>query len=285
MKYAIVGGDMRSVRLAENLAADGHTVRCFAMEKAAIRGDVKCPSLSACLRGADGVLLPIPAEKDAFLNAPFSEEKIKIKELISCLVPGQKLFGGGLDDTLVSPALSGGIEVFDLLKEESFVSFNALLTAEAAVGLLIHDCDRAILYSRALVLGYGKIARALAERLKALGSEASVAARSEAARKEAESAGLHTISLTALENGLGGFDFIINTIPGRILSDAALRSADENAVFMELASAPGGFDEAFAKAIGLKTISAPGLPGKFSPRSAAQAIQQTVYSAFQAGKE
>ena len=285
MKYAIVGGDMRSVLLAEALAADGHRVFCFANEKGGMSSSVKRRSLPACLFDADCVILPIPAEREGFLNAPLSEERIEAGEIISDLRPGQRLFGGGISDRFSSLAAASGIPVFDLMKDEGFVSYNALLTAEAAVGLLIHDCDKAVLGSRVLVLGYGRIGRALVSRLKALGADITVAARSETTLSKAGSAGAHILKLAELESGIGAFDFILNTVPARILSSTALCSAAENAVFMELASAPGGFDGKFAENIGLKIIAAPGLPGRFSPRSSAQYLKKRICSAVSAGTE
>lgn len=277
MKYAIVGGDMRSVLLAESLAADGHTVHCFANEKAEIQGCIKCVCLQACLYGADWVILPVPTEKGSFLNAPLSDEIKHADEIISALVPGQKLVGGGISERLLSLAETGGIHFFDLLRDERFSVFNAELTAEAAVGLMIHKCDRALLKSRALVLGYGRIGRALLPRLKALGADVTVAVRSEAAFSGAESAGARGLYLSALERSIGDFDFIINTVPARILSSSALCSVGDSSVLIELASAPGGFDTNLAGNIGIKTITAPGLPGRFSPRSSAEYIKRFVY--------
>lgn len=285
MKYAIVGGDMRSVLLAEALAADGHRVFCFANEKGGMSSSVKCRSLPACLFDADCVVLPIPAEREGFLNAPLSEERMQTGEIISELLPGQRLFGGGISERLSSLAAAGSIPVFDFMEDEGFVSYNALLTAEAAAGLLIHDCDKAILGSRALVLGYGRIGRALVSRLKALGADVTAAARSETVLKEAGSAGAHILKLAELESGIGAFDFILNTVPARILSSSVLCSAAENAAFLELASAPGGFDRKFAENVGLKIMAAPGLPGRFSPRSSAQYLKKLICSAVCAGKE
>lgn len=284
MKYAIVGGDMRSVLTAEGLAADGHTVHCFANEKADIRGCVKCSCLPACIYGADWVILPIPAEKGSFLNAPLSDEVREAEDIIACLVPGQKLVGGDISEKLISLSETLGIYIFDLLKDESFAVFNAELTAEAAVGLLIHECDRAIYESRALVIGFGRIGRALSSRLVLLGGKAAVAARNENVLEEIESAGMHPLHIPELESCIGDFDFIINTVPARILSSSALCSVGDGSVLMELASAPGGFDANLARNIGLKTISALGLPGHFSPRSSAQYIKQYVYR-HNAGRE
>jgi len=284
MKYAIVGGDMRSVLLAESLAADGYAVHCFANEKADLHGCVKCSCLPACLLGADWVILPVPTEKGSFINAPLSDEVRHSEDIISCLVPGQKLMGGGISEQLFSLAEESGIYIFDLLKDEKFTEYNAGLTAEAAIGLLIHDCESSVFGSRALVIGFGRIGRALSHRLTALGCDVTAAARSENALEEIKSSGMHSLKISELDSSIGRFDFIINTVPVHILSSSALCSVGENTILMELASAPGGFDMKLAQNIGLKTLAAPGLPGRFSPRSVAEYIKQFIYR-HSAGKE
>ena len=45
---------------------------------------------------------------------------------------------------------------------------------------------------------------------------------------------------------------------------------------MELASAPYGFDLDMAKALGVQCVPLPGLPAKYSPRSAAMALRDAV---------
>ena len=65
-------------------------------------------------------------------------------------------------------------------------------------------------------------------------------------------------------------------MPARVVSDAALCCLPGDALLLELASPPGGFDPQLAQNIGLRTIAAPGLPGKSAPRSAAQLLRQTA---------
>ncbi len=274
LKYAIIGGDRRTVLLAEALARDGMTVHCYAAEKAEIAGCVQCSCLLSCLYGAECVLLPVPAEKDGAINAPLSDKRLSTAEIAASLNPGQLLAGGGLSRELVFAAEASGVRTLDLMRDEEFAAYNAALTAEAAIGVLICESDRALMGGRALVSGYGRIGRALAERLRAMGAETTVSARSEKAMSEAERAGFHAVPIQELENVTGASDFIVNTVPARVFSSTALCGAPEGALILELASAPGGFDADFARNIGLKAVCAPGLPGRFSPRSSAQYIKR-----------
>ena len=49
------------------------------------------------------------------------------------------------------------------------------------------------------------------------------------------------------------------------------------AFLLDLASAPGGVDRAGAQELGLRVLSAPGLPGRTAPVTAAAAIRDAVY--------
>ena len=61
-----------------------------------------------------------------------------------------------------------------------------------------------------------------------------------------------------------------------LLTDAMLCMAAEGALFLELASPPGGFDRTLAENIGLHVVAAPGLPGTYAPRSAAALIRGVI---------
>ena len=64
MRFAVVGGDRRTAKLAELLLRDGHKVHSFALEKAALPQEIpRDGCLQSCVYAADCVLLPVPAEK------------------------------------------------------------------------------------------------------------------------------------------------------------------------------------------------------------------------------
>ena len=64
----------------------------------------------------------------------------------------------------------------------------------------------------------------------------------------------------------------------RALSRVVISSrAGYDALLLELASQPGGFDRNLAENIGIRTIYAPGLPGKCAPYGAAELMREAIY--------
>ena len=285
MKFAIVGGDRRSVLLAESLQKDGHRVCCYALEKAELGGNVKAGCLPSCVYGADCVVLPMPSENGGIVNTPLSAVTLRMSELITTLWSGQLLCGGKFSDETNRSAAEAGICVRDLLCDSRYCAMNAALTAENALALLIENGDGSLFGSRALVCGWGRIGKGLAFRLRSLGCRVTVAARKVQSRAECASLGFESLDYDELERQIGGFSYIINTAPARVLSDGLLCLIDENALLLELASPPGGFDRKLAQNISLHTLAAPGLPGRFSPRAAAELMKQTIYKEMEFGMQ
>ena len=279
MKFAVIGGDKRSALLCTLLAKEGHRVYTFALEKAELPAEIpKAHCLQGCVYGADCVILPVPAENGRMLNAPLSEERLSVEELIAALWPGQVLCGGKISDDTCIMAAAEGLRVEDLMARQDFVTGNAAVTAEAALALLMQSTDRALLGSSVLICGWGRIGKLLALRLKALGARVCIAARRGGSRAMAELLGMESCTLKALPGRVGSFDFVVNTVPARILGEETLCCASEGTLFMELASAPGGFDRKLAENIGLSVIHGPGLPGKYAPHTAAELIKKSVYA-------
>ena len=286
MRFAIVGGDRRSALLAGMLLRDGHRVHSYALEEAALPPEIPREAcLQSCVYGADCVVLPVPAEGSGFLTAPLSPEKPTMDAVIGGLWPGQLLIGGRFSDRTVRAAIREKLRVEDLMQRPEFVMGNAALTAEGALGLLLQESDRAVFGSSCLITGWGRIGRLLAPRLSGLGARVTVAARGRADRSLAEALGYRALSYAALEGEIGDFDFLVNTVPARVLADAMLCCVSPEALLLELASPPGGFDRNLAENIGLHALYAPGLPGKCAPRSAARLMQQAVYAAIREQEE
>ena len=127
-----------------------------------------------------------------------------------------------------------------------------------------------------LVVGFGRVGRALAPRLQALGARVTVAARRYEQRSLAQSMGLGTERADRLPDWLCGYDLVVNTAPARVLGVEELSALKEGALVIDLASKPGGIDLRAAEQLELETIWALGLPGKVAPGSAGQAIVDTV---------
>ena len=96
MKFAVIGGDMRSARLAELLATDGHTCSVYALDKMMTdEGVTPCAELSDAVFGADCVILPLPVSlKEGFLNAPLSTSSHMLTGVFSVLPKDAVICGG-----------------------------------------------------------------------------------------------------------------------------------------------------------------------------------------------
>lgn len=279
MRFAVIGGDARSALLAAMLAGDGHRVRCFALEGAALPESCeRVGCVRGCVSGAEAVVLPVPTEKDGALNAPYAKAAPELSSVLGSLEAGQIVIGGALSEAVHSAAAERLFTELDLLTRESYALGNAMLTAEGAIGCLGSLSERALWGSSVLITGWGRVARALALRLLALDAEVTVTARSARAAAEAMYLGCSSVEPRYIAEVIGAYDFIVNTVPARIISREALGSVGRGAVLLELASAPGGFDRREAERLGLRSAYAPGLPGTYAPISAAELLRDEVYA-------
>ena len=286
LRFAIVGGDRRQAALAELLWQDGHRVSTYALEKAALRAEIpKAGCLQGCVYAADCVILPAPAETGAALRTPLSDEILHAGELVASLWEGQRLYGGALGEELCLAALRQGLIVEDLLRRQDYAVGNAALTAEGALSELMANSEKSLWRSRVLVCGWGRIAKLLTLRLLGLGAHVCVAARSAEGRATAAALGAESCDFSALGERMGEFDFIVNTVPARVLGERALCAAKDGSLLLELASAPGGFDRKLAENIGLRAVFAPGLPGRCAPQSAAAVMREAIYASLREGED
>ena len=265
MKFQIIGGDLRAVCLAKQLEGERNEVTAFALDKA--EGIKKIGDIEK----ADCYVLPLPVEgrKAGKLNAPLSDREHSLSDILFDIPDGSLVLGGKMK------SLTGcrGLEMHDYMQRPSFIIGNAALTAEAAIWLLMNELETALYGKRVLVIGYGRIGRILSSRLKAMNVHVGVMSRNPDARAIAGALGYSPVSP---KEGIDGFDLIINTAPGPVLPEGALAQLKKDCVLLELASSPGGIDKAEAERNGRRFIAAPGLPGKYSPQSAAELIYEAI---------
>ncbi|MCD7793154.1 MAG: hypothetical protein LUG92_07060 [Oscillospiraceae bacterium] len=270
MKFAVLGGDDRSVRLCRLLAADGHTVAACGLEKA-----LHCQTLDEALRGADCAVLPLPAVKNGLINAPYSCVQLAPSEVLRAAEP-ETVICAGIAGALEADCAALGLRLYDYYAREDFTVANAELTAEGALALLLRESPSALGGARVLVCGFGRIGKLLALKLLALHARVSVYARSGGDRALARCLGMEAVKPNDL-GALGGYDFVVNTIPAPVFGAAELEAFGA-ARLVELASAPGGFDAAAAESAGRRIIQGGGLPARISPETAGIAVRDAVYA-------
>lgn len=162
--------------------------------------------------------------------------------------------------------------VTDLLKDEEYQCDIAYMTAEGAIAAAMAADGRALRGAECLVIGWGRIGRALTEMLGGLGALVTVLTRRADAKREIESCGAQAGFTAEAAVRLRGKKFVFSTPPAMVLDHKALICADKDSVIVDLASPPYGVDMQAAERLGLRAWREPGLPGRYCPEDAAMAI-------------
>ena len=274
-QFWVIGGDGRQGKLARLLAEDGHGVHTFGLG----REETLFPA--GDLQGiwqADCVVLPLPVCREpGRIFAPLSEGEILLSEVLDAMRPGQLVLGGQMSEEVIREVRARALRWRDYFAREELTVANAAVTAEGALQVAMEELPITLYGSRALILGYGRIGRILAQRLRGLGAFVSAAARRQEQLAWAEVDGCVTYRLEELGRILGDFDVVFNTVPSLILTEPLLGELKEGCVVIDLASEPGGVDFEAAKKLGISAIWARALPGKVAPETAARIIRQTIY--------
>ncbi len=224
MILAMIPGDARQEALGALLRGDGHETPAWR------------PGLEA-----DWFIFPLPTGAHPLLGT---------------LPLGSRVLAGG------AAALRPDLRIRDYYASEAVQVTNAAITAEGAIGEAMRASDRTLWDSEALILGYGRIGRALASRLRGLGCRVTVCARREESRALARCEGCRTLE----EPGkAAGFDFLFNTVPEPVLD-----AAPPETLCLELASKPGGFRDPRG------VLACPGLPGRTAPLTAAKVLKASI---------
>lgn len=276
-KIAVIGGDMRQSYLTDFLENADFTVSAYG-----VKGYEKSTdTLEGALSGAYAAVLPYPISPDGvYLNSLTDIGRMRLTSLFSELerLGIRRVIGGGFKPATASLAELHGLKIYDFGTSESVLIKNALCTAEGAIEIAMRELPINLQGSVCAVIGYGRIGRLLAVRLKALGASVCVFARRSEAISGAESDGLEARGISELSASLTDTDVIFNTVPSLILNKEVLLSLRADALIIDLASAPGGVDFAEVERLSLKVIWALSLPGKCSPKSAAEIIGKEIIS-------
>jgi dipicolinate synthase subunit A len=280
MNFAAIGGDMRQAKLAELLAADGHTVSSFALDKIRLEGGVKQTDLvREAVEEAGCVVLPLPVtSREGMLNAPLSGGLHTTREVLSVLHPDQIICAGRIDTKTRELADTMGITMIDYLEREELAVANAVAAAEGALQLIMEETPITVCHANCLVIGFGRIGKILCHRLRGLGANVTATARN-----YADLAWIRAYCYEAEETGnidalLPKFDVVINTVPARVLGENRLRKLRQGCLCLDLASKPGGMDFTAASKLGIKAVWALSLPGEVAPVTSGAIIRDTIYN-------
>lgn len=252
MKYIIDKTNRRSFYLFEKLAASGENVVEYS-DKAKYSGNC------------------------AFV---FSPTGLITKETLDRIPPNSTIFYTKAENEQDYPDL----KFINLLRQEKYCRINSRLTAEGALALTISSTERALIYSSVLVLGYGRLGKAIAETFSPLCKSIAVTAFTLAETSDAGSK-YPTYFKREFASHLGEYDVVINTVPSNIIGEKDVEKLSPDALFLELASAPYGIAPALGDKLRAKYVLGSALPDKYSPESAGEALRACITSVIKEKSE
>ena len=281
--FSIIGGDLRTIKLAKMLANEGNKIYTYGLEKAEELKDnsniIFTEKISKAIpKDVEVVIGPIPFTSNGInINAPFGEKEISIREMIHYL-EGKILIAGSISPEIYDMANDEYIEIIDIMKREELAVLNTISTAEGAIEIAISNTNKIIHGSEVLILGFGRIGNVLARKMAGLSAKVTCAARKDEDLAWIRAYGHKETNINALGENLSQYDIILNTVPHLVLNKERLQYVKKDALLIDLASNPGGIDKKEAKELNLKLVWALALPGKVAPVTTAEFIKDTIYN-------
>lgn len=267
-KLAVLGGDQRQKWLALALMDEGILVQTHLVP------DCSDTPLARALTEVDGVVLPVPAFSPEGLLTVQRGGPVTMEEILAVLRPGTRIFGGRLHDT-AGKMRQAGLEPIDYMTLEPVAVANAVPTAEGAIQIAMEQMPSTLQNSQCLVIGWGRIGKLLAGKLKALGAKVTVSVRRAEDAAMVQALGMQSDLTGVYANGLP-YALIVNTVPAMVLGQKALERTVPDVCIIDLASAPGGVDFPAAERLKRTAVLALGLPGKMAPKTAGCILKDAI---------
>ena len=280
INFCIIGGDLRSFFLAKILSKEKYEVKLYGFDK--LENFKECEKYDEMIRTSNNIVLPIPFSKDnQYVNMPFSDKNIAIREIFYYL-ENKTIFVGNIHQELKEELHRKHNQVVDFMKKEEFAILNAIPTAEATIDIILKNTKKILQNSNCLIMGFGRIGKVLAYKLRGLCAKVTCMITNEAEKAWAVAYGYETIKIENLQKNctkLKQYDIIINTIPKTILKEE-LKEIKKETLVIDLASKPYGIDRKIAEQENLNFIEALGLPRKISTDNISkihECYHQTIY--------
>ena len=122
LETAVIGGDLRIIKLAKMLAYDGNQVYTYGLENAEeikeTENIIICDKINQAIKNTEVVIGPIPFSSNGTeINAPFGDKKISIRELMHN-INAKILIAGSIMPEIYEMANDEYIEIIDIMKRE-----------------------------------------------------------------------------------------------------------------------------------------------------------------------
>jgi dipicolinate synthase subunit A len=279
-KIVILGGDKRQYYMALQLHQLGYPVAVYGLDLRESGINIyEANSLKEALSFGNIVVCPVPLsrnKKDIF--SKMFKDDLTLEDLKLYLNDHHTLFGGSICDSIKEYCNNKHIPFYDFMEMESVSIANAIATAEGAILEAIQASPVVLHKNKCLVLGFGRCAKILADKLKGIGANVTIAARSSEALAYANAYGYDTVQLNDINKSLADYLYIFNSIPSMVLDAAQLSYVQKDATIIDIASNPGGVNYDYCEQMNIHAYLCLALPGKYAPQSSAQILNEVLLS-------
>lgn len=255
MNIAVIGGDLRQCYLTETLVEAGYRIKAYESadnELSVSYGAKVCDTVEEALTDCEVIMLPVPVTGQWNYLADIIDENVVV-------------FGWNI------PAAYERYRTYDYKNIEEVARLNAIATAEGTLASAIMYGKVNVAGSKCLIVGYGRCGREIALLFRACGAHVTVAARSVEAGNDAKYHGMAACNMFK-EKDYSEYDYVINTVPARVLDRREIDRLGRDVVIIDIASMPGGTDFAYCEEKGIDAVHCLGLPGKYSPKTSGRIL-------------
>ncbi len=257
MNVAVVGGDLRQCYLARTLLLHGFNVKIY---------DVECESICGNIVNENSLLDALADCRAVVLPTPVTEKWLCVAQMVP---EDTVLFGWNIPERFEC------FNTYDFGNIEEVALRNAVATAEGTLAEAIKYGRINISGSKCLVIGYGRCAKEIVTRFHAMGAYVTVAARNKYARDDAAFHGMDVCNMFERDE-YKDYDFVINTVPARVLGRKEIDKLNEDVVIIDIASVPGGTDFVSCRERNITAVHSLGLPGKYSPKTSGEILGNVI---------
>ncbi len=263
MKLLIIPADKRQKYMTEILEENGF--ECTFFEPNLLSGNTQ--------RNFDAVIFALPSVKFSRVNCEYD---VQLESVLPLVKKGGWVFSAMADEGFLSEVKREELKNLDYYCREELIILNAALTAQGVLEMVLINSNVLLSELKILVTGYGKTGEAIADVLQKNRARVTVAARKIKDRARVKAKDMTAISFDEISENAENFNFVINTVPERVIGHSLIKKFDSDCIFLEVASKPYGIDISSCEKQGKKVIIAASLPGKYVARSAGVFIAQTV---------
>lgn len=282
-KLSFIGGDLITAYLINMFLEEGNKIITYAFDSAEdlINADDKkkskifAKSIEEAINFSDNIIFAMPFQNDSEkVISTFSLEQIEFKEIIP-LLKNKNIFAGNLSEETINVLEKQNTTINNLNENNEIKISNALITAEAAIGIIAADSNKTINGMKILVLGFGRLGKMVAKSFSSLNAKVTVEARKDADLAWINAYGYNALNLENLTENIHKYDIIINTVPFMLLDKERIEKLKKDVFVLDLAD-ERGIDTKEARKRNIKNLWALSLPAKNAPYSYAESIKNVM---------